>query len=116
MPTIVEALRLWLDYAQPQRFVFEADGHPINPRVDWAAWRTMQAAAGINPPYPIHSLRHTAAPLMAEAGIPERTRINVMGHSSADMTAYYTHREVAEQHQALGALETGLAGIVEAKG
>lgn len=114
MPTMVDALRLWVSTMRPVRFVFERDGRPVSEKEDLAAWRAMQVRAGIGSPYPVHSLRHTAATMMAEAGIDERTRIAVMGHSSADMTAYYTHREVAQQHAALGALEAGFAGVVDA--
>lgn len=104
MPPITQALHLWIEHTQPTRFVFERDSQPIDPSWDRREWKRLQQQAGLSTFYPVHSLRHTAATLMAEAGIDERIRIGVMGHSSADMTAHYTHRQVAEQHLALGAL------------
>lgn len=38
-----------------------------------------------------HSLRHTAATFMAELGLPEKKRQEVMGHSSIHTTQKYTH-------------------------
>jgi len=38
-----------------------------------------------------HSLRHTAVSLLKDAGIPQATVQELVGHSSAEMSALYTH-------------------------
>jgi integrase len=46
------------------------------------------AAAGL-PRRRWHDLRHTAVTLMLAAGVPERTIMDIVGHSSIDMTRLY---------------------------
>ncbi len=41
-----------------------------------------------------HSLRHTAASLMAKGGVARELRMEVVGHSSEEVHAGYTHHEV----------------------
>jgi len=41
-----------------------------------------------------HSLRHTAASLMAKGGVVRELRMEVVGHSSEEVHAGYTHHEV----------------------
>lgn len=67
-----------------------ADGHPVDPRDDSKAWAVALEAAGL-PHVPLHSARHTTATLLFELGIDERTRVAILGHSSATVTAGYTH-------------------------
>jgi integrase len=38
-----------------------------------------------------HSLRHTAVSLLKDAGIPEAVVMELIGHDSQQMSAYYTH-------------------------
>jgi len=42
-------------------------------------------------PLSFHSLRHTAVSLLKDAGIPQATVQELVGHSSAEMSALYTH-------------------------
>jgi integrase len=46
-----------------------------------------------------HSLRHTAVSLLKDAGIPEATVMELVGHESKQMSAHYTHvgREALEK-------------------
>ena len=46
-----------------------------------------------------HSLRHTAVSLLKDAGIPQATVQELIGHESATMSALYTHvgREALEK-------------------
>lgn len=67
-----------------------ADGHAVDPRDDSKAWAAALEAAGL-PHVPLHSARHTTATLLFELGIDERTRVSILGHSSATVTAGYTH-------------------------
>ncbi|QCB93281.1 tyrosine-type recombinase/integrase [Cellulomonas shaoxiangyii] len=65
-------------------------GVPMDPSRDTALWDAALRAAGL-PDVALHSARHTTATLLYELGVPERTRVLIMGHSSATTTAGYTH-------------------------
>ena len=60
---------------------------------------------------PFHALRHTAASLMAAAGVAESTRQAVMGHANPAMTAHYTKAYDGALHSAADALEQLLAAV-----
>lgn len=66
------------------------DGHPIDPRDDSAAWDASLRAAGVRD-VPLHSARHTTSTLLADLGVPEQIRMDILGHSSATATRGYTH-------------------------
>ncbi len=40
-----------------------------------------------------HSARHTADTLFANAGVPERARLALMGHSDGAMDSVYLHAD-----------------------
>jgi integrase len=42
-------------------------------------------------PLSFHSLRHTAVTLLKDAGIPQATVMELVGHSTVEMSALYTH-------------------------
>ena len=42
-------------------------------------------------PLSFHSLRHTAVSLLKDAGIPQATVMELVGHSTVEMSALYTH-------------------------
>jgi integrase len=42
-------------------------------------------------PLSFHSLRHTAVSLLKDAGIPQAAVMELVGHSTAEMSALYTH-------------------------
>ncbi len=81
------------------------DTHPVDPRDDSAAWHAALRRAGL-PDVPLHSARHTTATLLHELGVPEHTRVQIMGHSSATTTAGYTHVADPLMRDALGRLST----------
>ena len=51
-----------------------------------------------------HSLRHTFNSALANAGIPEETRIALTGHTSREMNQTYTHRELSIYRDAVAVL------------
>jgi len=63
---------------------------PIDPSADSKAWKDACEAVGITA-VPLHAARHTTATLMYELGVPQQTREAILGHSSATVTAGYTH-------------------------
>ena len=48
-----------------------------------------------------HSLRHTSATFLAEAGVDIKVRQLILGHSSAAMAVHYTHSSMASIREAL---------------
>ena len=92
-PLLREILTRYLDDHKPgdRDLVFtRGDGHPIDPSDDTAAWDRALRAANL-PDVVLHSARHTTATLLHALGADEQTRMQVLGHSSATVTAGYTH-------------------------
>lgn len=55
-----------------------------------------------------HSLRHTAATMLAELGVPEKQRQETMGHSDIRTTQGYTHLRPHHKQAPLAALSQAL--------
>lgn len=83
--------------------VHRGDGRPVDPSVDARAWHAALARAGL-PDVPLHSARHTCSSLLAELGVPEHIRMQILGHSSATVTRGYTHLTGAEARAAMSKL------------
>ena len=88
------------------------DGHPIDPRVDSDDWDAALRAADL-PDVVLHSARHTTATLLYALGVPEQTRMAILGHSSATVTAGYTHVTDREARDAMGRLGAMLYPLIE---
>lgn len=76
------------------------DGSPIDPRLDNEYWHRALVLAGlehsngdgsIDKMVRLHDARHTGASLFLEANIPEKTIMELMGHSSYAVTRRYQH-------------------------
>lgn len=92
-PLLHEVLTRYLNDHQPgdRGLIFtRPDGHPIDPSDDTAAWDQSLRDAGL-PDVVLHSARHTTATLLHALGADEQTRMQILGHSSATVTAGYTH-------------------------
>jgi integrase len=61
-----------------------------------------------------HTLRHTAATLLALARVPADVRQAVMGHASLAMTQWYEHLDVEQERPAVQQLAAALAITPEA--
>ena len=61
------------------------------------------------PDVPLHSARHTCATLLADLGVDEQTRMQILGHSSATVTRGYTHVTSSAAARGIGALGALLA-------
>lgn len=97
-------------------YVVTYRGRPVKAIIDGV--RAAADAAGV--PYGLrtpngitfHSLRHSAASTLAALGVSPLVQRDLMGHSSIDMTAYYTHteepqiRDVAERLSAAFQIES----------
>lgn len=79
------------------------DGRPLDPRDDWADWKTVLAKAGVRD-VTGHETRHTTATLLLELGVAPRVVQELLGHSQMVTTQGYQHVSLALQREALGAL------------
>ncbi len=115
-PTLEAVLSLHADWfkakfgaLEPDWFVFPfcRRAKPIDPARPVTtlrkAWGTVCAQAGIE--CRIHDLRHTVCTKMAEAGVPEATMLDIMGHMSTAMLRRYSHIRQAAKIEAMQALE-----------
>jgi integrase/recombinase XerD len=96
-PKLLEILRVYFRWMQPQTFLFpgtvkgvRADV-PITPNVVWLACRQAAQRAGITKPLSPHSLRHSCASHLLEAGADLRTLQVLLGHSRLEHTLVYLH-------------------------
>jgi integrase len=51
-----------------------------------------------------HSLRHSFTSILANAGVPEETRMELTGHKERAVHQRYTHRELQRLAEAIGTL------------
>jgi integrase len=68
-------------------------------------FRSLALASGLRTGPSPHTLRHTAASWLADAGVPEAVVRSILGHAAGSMTARYTHPSEAALLEALGKLE-----------
>lgn len=82
-------------------------GRPWSKSDDETRWKDMLTAAGVTT-LTQHSARHTVATLLQEAGVPEATRMAILGHSTAAMARHYAHVDQSLAREALGQLDAVL--------
>jgi integrase len=81
-----------------------SDGRPVGPRDDYDNWQAALNTAGL-PPAPLHVARGTTATLLAEAGVPEDIRMQILGHVSVTAHRGYVYRDQTQTRQAMTALD-----------
>lgn len=96
-PKLLETLRIYWRWMKPKTFLFpgtvkglRADV-PISPNMVWYACRQAALAAGIRKHLSPHSLRHSCASHLLEAGADLRTIQILLGHSRLEHTLLYLH-------------------------
>jgi site-specific recombinase XerD len=96
-PKLLETLRAYWRWMKPQTYLFpgtikriRADV-PITPNIVWLACRQAAQAAGIDKPIHPHTLRHSCASHLLEAGTDLRTIQVLLGHSRLEHTLIYRH-------------------------
>ena len=103
-PKLLETLRVYWRWMQPITYLFpgtvkrvRADV-PISANSVWLACRQAAQAAGISKRISPHSLRHSCATHLLEAGADLRTIQVLLGHSRLEHTLIYLHLSTKHLH------------------
>jgi integrase/recombinase XerD len=92
-PRLLELLREYWKVERPSDWLFpgRTKGEPLTAAVLQAAVRCIREDSGINKRVTAHTLRHSFATHLLEAGTDIRTIQMLLGHTSLQTTAKYTH-------------------------
>jgi site-specific recombinase XerD len=96
-PKLLETLRVYWRWMKPKTYLFPGTVHhrradvPISTNNVWHACRSAARAAGITKRLSPHSLRHSWATHMFDAGADLRTLQVLLGHSRLEHTLIYLH-------------------------
>ncbi len=96
-PQLLETLREYWRWMRPKTYLFPGtvDGwradKPITPKVIWEAVHDAALKAGIGKHVTPHTLRHTYATHLLEAGADLRTIQLLLGHTDLSHTTIYLH-------------------------
>ena len=78
---------------------------PLRPATSLkTSWVTVRKAANVD--CRLHDLRHSFCTKLAEAGVPESTMLDIMGHMSTAMLRRYSHIRAKARREAMDALES----------
>lgn len=117
LPNIRDALLRWRDQQghSPHGLVFpRPNGLPRHHQADRKEWQEIQSEAGVSHPsgrpWHVHETKHTAATLLDSMGIPEATRIKILGHATGASSRPYLHVVDADVHAALKGVSDKLRG------
>jgi site-specific recombinase XerD len=96
-PKLLEALRIYWRWMKPKTYLFPGTMHhrradvPISSNIVWLACREAAEAARITKHLSPHTLRHSWATHMFDAGADLRTLQILLGHSRLEHTLIYVH-------------------------
>jgi len=96
-PKLLQALRVYWRWMKPKTYLFPGTVNhrradvPISANTVWHACRSAAKAAGITKRLSPHSLRHSCATHLFEAGADLRTLQVLLGHSRLEHTLIYLH-------------------------
>lgn len=95
--------------AHPDHYVFRRSSRraPTDPTRPVGslkkAWESVRKTAVVK--CRLHDLRHSFCTKLAEAGVPESTMLDIMGHVSKTMLRRYSHIRAQARREAIDALE-----------
>ena len=110
-PTLLETLREYWRWKKPRTYLFPSSdnkrGHdkPISDKTVWYACKEAARHAGISKHVTPHTLRHSWATHLLEAGTDLRTIQILLGHGDLETTAKYLHLSQKHLHAVLNPLE-----------
>ena len=110
-PTLLTALREYYRWMRPQIYLFPGQergwrvDRPLTSKVVWDAVRFAAKAAGIDRRVSSHTLRHSYATHMLEAGADLRTIQVILGHADLSHTTVYLHLSLRHLQAAPNPLE-----------
>ena len=96
-PTLLETLRVYWRWRKPKLYMFPTRtlgrrlDQPISDKTVWIACSEAARRAGINKRVTPHTLRHSWATHLLEAGTDLRTIQVLLGHGDLETTAQYLH-------------------------
>lgn len=92
-PVLLEALRTYWRVYRPPNWLFpgQTTDRPLGPSTIQRALKAARVRAGIAKPASPHTLRHSYATHLMEAGTDLRVIQTLLGHRSLRTTAIYTH-------------------------
>lgn len=68
-------------------------GCPLAQATERRAWARALKRAGVDRPLVPHSARHTADSILAMMGVPDATRLGIIGHTTTAMDTVYVHAQ-----------------------
>ena len=115
----LESLRAFWKLHRSEPWVFPARLQPRSPSQDGPvsvenlrrAFHAARQQSGVNKPAKVHSLRHSYATHLMEAGVQLRLIQEILGHSSLRTTAIYTHLTAETRTQIVQPLHALVAGL-----
>ena len=106
-PRLLEVLRAYWRLAKPRTWLFPGGtpDRPVALDTARAVFHRARVQAGLAPGYSPHSLRHSFATHLLDAGTDLVLIQNLLGHASIQTTSRYTHVSLGRLQQATSPLD-----------
>jgi integrase/recombinase XerD len=111
-PALLETLREYWRWKKPRTYLFPScegkrgQDQPISDKTVWYACKEASRHAGITKHVTPHTLRHSWATHLLEAGTDLRTIQLLLGHGDLETTAKYLHLSQKHLHAVVNPLES----------